>query len=484
MTASGVLRVVPAGDMERFVAEGDAPADFRAPTRAARPLAGLPADGDPVAWSTLYEDVYGRRGRVLTAVTLVKDRSGEIRAEVGVDWTVADALSRGVGRARGDGRRDPRPERRAAAGRGAPGRAAGRGARRPDRRRGPGGGGGLRTEDPRREPPRRRPEDRGAALALREDLVARAAARARPGPGPGHLRRRAAEEEPAPSRLPRPDRRPRGARRGGHAADRGADPESRALRRRDHGRRNAARPRGGRGAARRGRAPRGRHAEPRDADPEADRLDGEHPPAGADGLGHDEPGGDLRAPFAPRRGGSRRDEMLALPLGARDPLARPHAPGLRHSGRGAAGPAALPGGPVARRSLLPDGRDVPRQRHPRGPAGLALPRGDARREAERRLRPPEDRDRRSRRPRGRRQAGRLRRRGPRGARRAAPTRRRSSSGTPGSTTSSSGATSGSATRSGTGTTSSRTSTTSSGRRSPPFSAGARSCPRTAPTSRR
>ena len=101
VTASGVLRVVPGGDIERFVAEGGAPADFRAPTQTGRPLAGLPAGGDAVAWSTLYEDVYGRRGRVLTAVTLVKDRRGEVAAEVGVDWTVADALARGAGRAHG-----------------------------------------------------------------------------------------------------------------------------------------------------------------------------------------------------------------------------------------------------------------------------------------------------------------------------------------------------------------------------------------------
>jgi signal transduction histidine kinase/HAMP domain-containing protein len=101
LTASGVLRVVPGGDIGRFVAEGSVPADFRAPTQTARPLAARPAGEDPVAWSTLYEDVYTRRGRVVTAMTLVRDRAGEIAAEVGVDWTVADALARGVGRAHG-----------------------------------------------------------------------------------------------------------------------------------------------------------------------------------------------------------------------------------------------------------------------------------------------------------------------------------------------------------------------------------------------
>jgi signal transduction histidine kinase/HAMP domain-containing protein len=101
LTASGVLRVVPGRDLGRFVAEGGVPADFRAPTPTARPLASQPAGGDPVAWSSLYEDVYARRGRLVTAVTLVRDRGGEIVAEVGVDWTVADTLGKGAGRTHG-----------------------------------------------------------------------------------------------------------------------------------------------------------------------------------------------------------------------------------------------------------------------------------------------------------------------------------------------------------------------------------------------
>ena len=94
VTASGVLRIVPGGDVERFVSRGGVPADFRAPTGTAVPLVARPPSGDPVAWSPLHEDTYGRGGRIVTAMTLVRGRGGELLGQVGVDWAIADVFAK------------------------------------------------------------------------------------------------------------------------------------------------------------------------------------------------------------------------------------------------------------------------------------------------------------------------------------------------------------------------------------------------------
>ena len=131
----------------------------------------------------------------------------------------------------------------------------------------------------------------------------------------------------------------RGGRRRGHAPRARAPPPRRARRRRDRLRTAVAR------ASRRataldevGRLSRG-HEGPRSPRALADRLHGGRPPSRADGRAHDAPGGDVRAAHAADRRARRRHEGLDLPLGARDPFARPDAAGLRRPRRGAARPA-------------------------------------------------------------------------------------------------------------------------------------------------
>ncbi len=86
-TASGVLRAVP-GRPLRVGATNVVGPDFGFPSDDTRALALLPApDGAaPIAWSGVYEDLYARTGKIVTAMTLVRGGDGRPIAEVGVDW--------------------------------------------------------------------------------------------------------------------------------------------------------------------------------------------------------------------------------------------------------------------------------------------------------------------------------------------------------------------------------------------------------------
>ena len=86
-TASGVLRVVPGLDLKPGGRPVVDPA-FRFPTDSGRLLAdGNGGSGSPaVIWSRVYEDTYAGNGNIVSAVALVKGRNGRLLAEVGVDW--------------------------------------------------------------------------------------------------------------------------------------------------------------------------------------------------------------------------------------------------------------------------------------------------------------------------------------------------------------------------------------------------------------
>jgi signal transduction histidine kinase/HAMP domain-containing protein len=86
-TASGVLRVVPGLDLKPGGKPVIDPA-FRFPSDSARPLVDEAAGtgSPPVIFTGVYEDTYAGNGSIVSAVALVKGRSGRLLAEVGVDW--------------------------------------------------------------------------------------------------------------------------------------------------------------------------------------------------------------------------------------------------------------------------------------------------------------------------------------------------------------------------------------------------------------
>ena len=89
-TASGVLRAIPGRPLQVGGANVVEP-DFDFPSADTRILADLPAPEGPapVVWSAVYEDLFSHSGRIVTAMTLVRDGAGKPIAEVGVDWTFA-----------------------------------------------------------------------------------------------------------------------------------------------------------------------------------------------------------------------------------------------------------------------------------------------------------------------------------------------------------------------------------------------------------
>jgi len=86
-TASGVLRVVPGLDLSPGGRPIVDPA-FRFPSESAASLLAGAAGTEPppVVWTGVYEDTYAGNGKIVSAVSLVKARSGRPLAEVGVDW--------------------------------------------------------------------------------------------------------------------------------------------------------------------------------------------------------------------------------------------------------------------------------------------------------------------------------------------------------------------------------------------------------------
>ena len=94
ITSTGVLRAVPAGDVERWLRESGLPPDFRAPTRRALPLLEPGAGPDMTAWTDVYDDTYGGKGALVTAFRLVRTPTGAVLGQVGADL----ALERFFGR--------------------------------------------------------------------------------------------------------------------------------------------------------------------------------------------------------------------------------------------------------------------------------------------------------------------------------------------------------------------------------------------------
>jgi signal transduction histidine kinase/HAMP domain-containing protein len=86
-TASGVMRAVPGRPLQVRGANVVEP-DFAFPSADTRALAAVPAPEGPapVAWSSVYDDLFAEAGRIVTAATLVRGGDGQPVAEVGVDW--------------------------------------------------------------------------------------------------------------------------------------------------------------------------------------------------------------------------------------------------------------------------------------------------------------------------------------------------------------------------------------------------------------
>jgi signal transduction histidine kinase/HAMP domain-containing protein len=103
MTASGVLRAVPGRDLAKF-SPGVMPADFRFPSRWAARLVQGAADerNEGVVWTDVYDDAYSQRGRVVSAVALIRSRRGDVLGEVGVDWVYSGLFVGGAGLRRPD----------------------------------------------------------------------------------------------------------------------------------------------------------------------------------------------------------------------------------------------------------------------------------------------------------------------------------------------------------------------------------------------
>ena len=87
VTASGVVRAVP-GHTFRVGGTDIIPADYGFPSKETRALALLPPPEGPapVVWTPVYEDLFAKAGKIVTAKTLVRAKDGSVVAEVGVDW--------------------------------------------------------------------------------------------------------------------------------------------------------------------------------------------------------------------------------------------------------------------------------------------------------------------------------------------------------------------------------------------------------------
>ncbi len=94
ITSTGVLRAVPAGDVERWLRESGFPPDFRAPTRHVLRLLEPGAGPEMTAWTDVYDDAYGGKGALVTAFRLVRTPTGAVLGQVGADL----ALERFFGR--------------------------------------------------------------------------------------------------------------------------------------------------------------------------------------------------------------------------------------------------------------------------------------------------------------------------------------------------------------------------------------------------
>lgn len=93
LTRSGVLRAVPWRDARDVFGAGALAPDFRLEGRQL----GWPAAEETVPavhWVPPYPDLYGRRGRIVTARVALASPSGEVAAEVGVDWALEELFTR------------------------------------------------------------------------------------------------------------------------------------------------------------------------------------------------------------------------------------------------------------------------------------------------------------------------------------------------------------------------------------------------------
>ncbi|HUM01300.1 MAG TPA: GAF domain-containing sensor histidine kinase [Thermoanaerobaculia bacterium] len=102
ITRSGILRAVPAGDIGRWVRESGFPLDFKAPTRHLNRLLEPGVRPDTVVWTDVYQDVYGGKGALVTALRLVRTPAGAGLGQVGADLALESFFSRGDKPGEGD----------------------------------------------------------------------------------------------------------------------------------------------------------------------------------------------------------------------------------------------------------------------------------------------------------------------------------------------------------------------------------------------
>ena len=92
LTRAGVLRAVPWRDAADVFGAGALSPGFRLEGRRR----GLPAAEETVPavhWVPPYPDLSGRRGRIVTARLGLASQSGEVAAEVGVDWALEELFT-------------------------------------------------------------------------------------------------------------------------------------------------------------------------------------------------------------------------------------------------------------------------------------------------------------------------------------------------------------------------------------------------------
>ncbi len=87
MTRAGVLRAVPRGDLPSLVRAGRLPEAFDLPVSLRPPLGSVPS----IQWRVPHPNQ--GHARPLTAVVPVFSAKGELVAEVGAEWAVADVLT-------------------------------------------------------------------------------------------------------------------------------------------------------------------------------------------------------------------------------------------------------------------------------------------------------------------------------------------------------------------------------------------------------
>lgn len=94
VTSSGVLRTVPACDMNRLAAAGGLASSFAFGSDWTLSAEGKSGNGElPVILTAPYDDPCGRRGRIVTAMAPLRS-GGVFLGEVGLDWVFGDLFGR------------------------------------------------------------------------------------------------------------------------------------------------------------------------------------------------------------------------------------------------------------------------------------------------------------------------------------------------------------------------------------------------------